>query len=87
LPAANLRKILAIKLFVEGLQITFGYARLLRTAFWLRLLRISATFNCRFKDELRKSHQTAAGMASIFSIHFCSKILRDLGHFNFGFRV
>jgi len=27
---------------------------------------------------LKKSHQTALGMASIFSIHFCSNILQHL---------
>jgi hypothetical protein len=37
--------------------------------------------------ESKKSHQTALGMASIFSIHFCSNILQHLGHFHFGFRV
>ncbi len=44
-------KILATKLFVESLQIRVGYARFLRTAFWLRLLLISIMGNCRFKDE------------------------------------
>src|SRR5215469_13908072 len=38
-------------------------------------------------NELKKSHQTALGIASIFSIHFCSNILRHLDRFNFGFRV
>jgi hypothetical protein len=38
-------------------------------------------------NESKKSHQTALGMASFFSIHFCSNILRHPGHFNFGFRV
>ncbi len=49
----DLRNILASKLFVESSQIHFGYARFLRTAYWLRLLRISVMFNCRFKVEIQ----------------------------------
>jgi hypothetical protein len=36
---------------------------------------------------LEKSHQTAAGMASIFPNRFCSNSLTHPGHFYFGFRV
>jgi hypothetical protein len=49
LPAPDLRKILAIKQFVATPQIHEGYAPPLRTAFSLKLLQISDTFNCRFK--------------------------------------
>jgi hypothetical protein len=40
---------LAIKQFVATPQIHEGYAPPLRTAFSLKLLQISDTFNCRFK--------------------------------------
>ena len=38
-------------------------------------------------NALEKSHQTPAGMASIFPRCYRSNILPQLGHFNFGFRV
>jgi hypothetical protein len=38
-------------------------------------------------NRLEKSHQTTAGMASIFPKRFCSNSLTHPGHFNFGFRV
>jgi hypothetical protein len=36
---------------------------------------------------LEKSHQTAAGMASIFPKRFCSNSLTHPSYFYFGFRV
>jgi hypothetical protein len=47
--ATDLRKILAQLRFLAQSQITSGYASSLGSSLALKLLRISATINCRFK--------------------------------------
>jgi hypothetical protein len=83
------------KSFKNFFHIVLGASHI--TGLLVKLDYNTSTRNPKFKrpscrnllggNALEKSHQTTAGMASIFPRCFHSNILPQLGRLNFGFRV